>query len=329
MAIPLIIGGLVALAGTGLGAGAMLSAKEKSDEAKEIYKNKNELQQATGDKLEQQQEKTKKSSESLGLLKLNLQKNEIAEFLIIYERLAKLNIKGFNDSAIKFDFTPEEIKSMQRVVMNASEVLGAGVQSLTGGALAGAGVYSSVMALGTASTTTAISSLSGVAATNATMAWLGGGSLATGGMGMAGGAMALGGFVAGPAILIMGAIADSKAEKALTEAHEFAADVDIACEKMKSQAVLLGSIAVRCNEFSTVLTELKQRLIPKLAECKVILDNYNNNLSESQEKVFHTTFLLAKTLKDVMNISVVKDDGKLNPKGINIGNALAKGNVNV
>ena len=59
---------------------------------------------------------------------------------------------------------------------------------------------------GTASTGTAISSLSGVAATNAATAWLGGGALAAGGGGMAAGTVVLttipivGGVVAASAI---------------------------------------------------------------------------------------------------------------------------------
>lgn len=53
---------------------------------------------------------------------------------------------------------------------------------------------SGAAALGTASTGTAISSLSGAAAQSATLAWWGGGSLASGGLGMAGGAAALTGI---------------------------------------------------------------------------------------------------------------------------------------
>ena len=50
------------------------------------------------------------------------------------------------------------------------------------------------MALGTASTGTAIASLSGAAATNAALAWLGGGTVAAGGAGVAGGSFILGLF---------------------------------------------------------------------------------------------------------------------------------------
>ena len=58
--------------------------------------------------------------------------------------------------------------------------------------------------LATASTGAAISGLSGAAATNATLAWLGGGALSAGGFGIAGGTLALGGIVLGPALAIGG-----------------------------------------------------------------------------------------------------------------------------
>ncbi|MOA59596.1 hypothetical protein D3C78_1842590 [compost metagenome] len=57
-----------------------------------------------------------------------------------------------------------------------------------------------VTALGSASTGAAIAGLSGVAATNATLAWFGGGALAAGGAGMAGGAVVLGGLFAIPLV---------------------------------------------------------------------------------------------------------------------------------
>ena len=75
-----------------------------------------------------------------------------------------------------------------------------------GGSLAAFGAYSAATTFATASTGTAIASLSGAAASNATLAFFGGGSLAAGGLGMAGGAAVLGGLVAGPALLVMGII---------------------------------------------------------------------------------------------------------------------------
>lgn len=77
---------------------------------------------------------------------------------------------------------------------------------ISAGATLGAGAayatFSSAAFLGTASTGTAISALSGAAATKATLALLGGGSLAAGGSGIAGGTMLLSGIVAAPALIV-------------------------------------------------------------------------------------------------------------------------------
>lgn len=60
-----------------------------------------------------------------------------------------------------------------------------------------AGTYATVGAVGTASTGTALSTLHGAVATKATMAAIGGGSLATGGLGIVGGACVLGAVFVG------------------------------------------------------------------------------------------------------------------------------------
>lgn len=96
-----------------------------------------------------------------------------------------------------------EIAGSMGAIFASSAVGGA-----AGGAAVGAGAafatYSAVAAMATSSTGTAISSLAGVAASNATLAALGGGSLAAGGLGMAGGTAVLGTIVAAPAILAAG-----------------------------------------------------------------------------------------------------------------------------
>jgi transcriptional regulator with XRE-family HTH domain len=74
-----------------------------------------------------------------------------------------------------------------------------------GAAVGGAAAYTTfvtAVAVGSASTGTAIAGLSGVAATNAALALLGGGTLAAGGAGVAGGAALLAGIVAAPALLL-------------------------------------------------------------------------------------------------------------------------------
>lgn len=312
MPIPFILGGLALAAGV-LGAGAHLSAKDTKEKAQRIYEDSNDKQNDVGRLLERETKRTKEVSEDLGLVKLNIQKQEIAKFLNLYKKLQTLNLKEFNQESIKFNFTVEQIRSMEKISMTASEILGAGVSSLASGALAGAGVYSAVMTLGAASTGTAIAGLSGVAATNATLAWLGGGSLAVGGGGMALGTYVLGGLVAGPAILVSGIFADNKAEKALTEAQEFEAQVDIACEQMETQISTLKAIQVRCGEFKTVFNELRNRLNPQLTKLESVVNELGNGStpSENQLQTIHLTFLLAKTLKDVLDLNILDKQGEL------------------
>jgi membrane protein implicated in regulation of membrane protease activity len=76
---------------------------------------------------------------------------------------------------------------------------GIGIGASSGGALS-VGSWALVASLGSASTGTAISTLAGAAASNATLAWFGGGAIAAGGAGMSGGSVVLGLFATVPVI---------------------------------------------------------------------------------------------------------------------------------
>lgn len=82
----------------------------------------------------------------------------------------------------------------------------AGSAGIAGGTIAGTATASLVAAFGTCSTGTAISSLSGAAATNATLAWLGGGATSAGGGGVVAGSIVLGGIVVVAAIAVSCAV---------------------------------------------------------------------------------------------------------------------------
>jgi len=77
-----------------------------------------------------------------------------------------------------------------------------GVIAGSASTIAFAGTMTLVAALGTASTGTAISTLSGAAATSASFAWLGGGSVATGGGGAAFGSIVLSGGVVAVGLVV-------------------------------------------------------------------------------------------------------------------------------
>lgn len=102
----------------------------------------------------------------------------------------KTNRKQFTDSC---EFANRELHEARKAAAGAGAGLAAGTSVAFMAPTAAMWIATT---FGTASTGTAISALSGAAATNAALAWLGGGTLAAGGGGMAGGTAFL--ALAGP-----------------------------------------------------------------------------------------------------------------------------------
>lgn len=192
------------------------SAKRKYDEERAVF--------------DEQNEQTNKSLTSLGEFQLQVG-NDFKEFRTIAEKLlVKLNQSNSKD--LEIDFPQHKLDEIDGLALSTtaymSKVAGAGAA----GAAAAYAVYGGVMAMAAASTGTPIAALSGAAAYNATMAAIGGGSLAAGGFGMAGGAMVLGGVVAAPIMAIAGWAFASHAEEALSDARKTRSEVNEVVGKM-------------------------------------------------------------------------------------------------
>lgn len=125
---------------------------------------------------------------------------------------------------------------------------------------AAAGVPTAAMGFaamfGTASTGASISGLSGVAATNASLAWLGGGSLATGGGGMAAGQLLIVSTTGAVGVLALGLGALVVGEKAKTQAAGFCAQVAEAIARLEAQRRFARRIVARIDEVSRVLAQV-------------------------------------------------------------------------
>lgn len=293
MALPFILWGAAALlAGTGVvkGVGAM----SDFDDAKRIGRDAEDKYQNTEASLQYARDKTNSEFEKLGKIKMMIFNHQIKHLVeaIRKSKNASSKLAGFEQS-----ISTEELKEMERLVMASLEIekgLGAGAAT---GALAAWGAYGGVMALGTASTGAAIGGLSGVAATNATLAWLGGGALSAGGFGMAGGALALGGIVLGPALAVGGFMMASRAEEALTKAREYEANVDIAVAEMKKMNIVLEALQSNAKEMQSTLTQLAQRF-------DAIKVNDDSNLP-----AFEQMIIVGKGIKSVLDTAIMEKDG--------------------
>lgn len=110
---------------------------------------------------------------------------------------------------------------------------------------------------GTAATGTAISALTGVAASNAALAWLGGGAIAIGGGGMAAGSALL--AMAGPiGIIVGGGIAAGGVFKARSRNNKIAEEINKQCDDIEK----------KCRKIENCLNRIKSTTASINAECK-------------------------------------------------------------
>lgn len=166
-----------------------------------------------GDRLKEVAEEMKESAVSLfGLRQESSQEiiQECESYLSSLASAPKELDQSVSELKTEFEDFQREIREFENEAESVEKVSGS---TAGAGAAAGAGVAamgpSAAMAFattfGTASTGTAISSLSGAAATNAALAWIGGGAASAGGGGMAMGSTIL--SLSGPVGWTIGGVA--------------------------------------------------------------------------------------------------------------------------
>ena len=204
MPLPLLFIGVAAATGT-FGVGSTIKAGIDASKAKAINKNANEIVQDSTDWLNAQRLACGRSLTQLGEVKMYVLNSTVTEFLDTFQKIKNVDFKDTEglQELHKLHVDENTFTEMRSLVNFAGSLAGGTVAGTAGGALVAFGAYGAAQALAVASTGTAIATLSGAAATNATLAFFGGGSLAAGGLGMAGGAAVLGGLVAGPALAVM------------------------------------------------------------------------------------------------------------------------------
>lgn len=159
-------------------------------------------------------------------------------------------------SAHQFDDTLYQITRYTSGVTNSESSGVVLMQGSTIGGLAAVGSWSLVTMLGSASTGAAISGLYGAAATNATLAWFGGGALAAGGGGVAAGAMTLGAIVAAPLVAFTVYKTHSKA----SEVEQQISDINYERELTRDNDERITTSLTLCTAQLQQLTQAYDRL---------------------------------------------------------------------
>lgn len=190
MPLPLLIPigiGVAALVASG---GLTLNAQGKIKKAKAEHAQSYQAYKAKYDDLTRYKTETDKFLGELGRSRANAMQS-VRDAIDFIRRAKLVNPNIISDAEVSIP----DLEKLDQAYGNILKTLGGTGASAAGGAGVGAltalGAYGAVAAWGVASTGTAIDTLSGAAGSSATPAWLGGGALAAGGLGIAGGTAVL------------------------------------------------------------------------------------------------------------------------------------------
>ena len=295
MPLPLIIG-IGAIVASALGGGVMIiDASARIKNAKKQYDRRRKKYKGAEQRYENRRKEANARFNAFGKRRLEA----LTTLGRSVDFLKKAKIRD-RDLEQRLKITPQQLARWESASIQATEVLGGLYSSGAVGVSTAAGVYGLVSTLGTASTGTAIGTLSGAAAKSATLAWLGGGSLAAGGGGVAAGTIVFGGLIAGPAVLAVGVFAESKAEKVETEVAEKIAEMDVAEVQIGQQLSVIKIVLDRVDEVYKATDKVDKAL-------QKLLDKGDPTDLEDVYNVAQT----ATSLGELLDVTFVDKNGNI------------------
>lgn len=323
MPFPLIPVAIAVLAAGAFGIGKTVKAGIDIKKANRTNKDANSIIKNAKWRLNTSRLSSRDAIEKLGTQKLEILDKGINRFVKSFEQLRNIEIEnsiGLQELS-KFKMDKQSFAELKEMGDFATSVLGGMSVGTLGGAITAFGAWGAAGQLAAASTGTLIANLSGAAATNATLAFFGGGSLAAGGLGIAGGTMVLGGIVAGPALAIMGLIVGAKAsaekEKALTNL----AVARKTAEELNTASDVCIAIRKRCYLFIELLERLTNMFNPLLDKMEAAIKDHGTDYSLfniEEKKAVAGALSLAGTIKAVIDTPILNKDGKLTDESAKI-----------
>lgn len=295
--------------------------EELLEEAQSVYSN-------AEDEFNTQKDRTSKSLETLGKVKVEAWSKDINGFLGSFGNFQNIEmIYHENDKKIHFvgeNETPDKmLVNMQMASMTAQEIAKTGALAIGTGALVGIASYGGAMMFAHASTGTAIAALHGAAKTNATLAWFGGGSKALGGLGVKGGKFVLGGIAVLSVLAVAGLITAVKAKERLAEAKETNAQAKKAAKDLEVMTEAMSGIETISNNYTSFVNSLSEKFQKLLSEMDRIAKDYPtsagekidfNRLSDVEQKTLHISWLLAQVYYQALSMPILSEDGEIHPK---------------
>lgn len=328
MPLPLLFIGIAAATGLA-GAGKTVKAVVDNTNANKINTAANEGVDNARKRLEQQRGAVAQSLEKLGEEKLQILAGTVTSFVSAFEKIKNIDFTSSVglEELEKLHIDQKDFEELKELGNFAIQVAGGVTAGAAGGALTAIGAYGAAQTFAAASTGTAIASLSGAAATNATLAFFGGGSLAAGGLGMAGGMMVLGGLVAGPALLVMGLITGAKSQEKLDQALINKAQAEEIMEALHVASDQCSAIRRRAYLVYSLLAHLDTYLLPLVWQMEDIIAKEGTDYrtySPESKKVIMAAASNAGSVKAVLDVPILTDDGSLTEQSGEIVDKIGK-----
>lgn len=308
--VPVLIGlGAAAAGAYGIKKGS--EAKDDFNKADRIQREAQQKLEEADESLEEMRQRTNERLTALGKARLAVIDQCYKPFKTVTAGIKNIEFSHISELA-EIDVESSLLELDKMSVSLAEIVAGVGTAGASG-ALTALAAYGGTQMLAAASTGTAISTLSGAAATNATLAWLGGGSLAAGGFGMAGGMVVLGGVVAGPILAVGGAILAANAEAAINDARSNLAKAQAIYNEKMIAAKTTRAIGNAANAISGLLEQLSGiavELIARVEAIRLKKDDFRN-FTQEEKATLANTFLCMGGIAALVKAPLIKENGAL------------------
>lgn len=292
------------------------AAKEKKEEA-------DRLMAETNDKIEKIRYLANNRLETFGRARCEMLGTTIGRFIKIVESLNNSVKEKIYELSSTLSISEPEFQELESIEMNSSNFLAVATTggSMAAAALAGvpAAVNASVAALCSASTGIAIKELSGAAARQATLAWLGGGSLASGGGGVAMGATVLTGITwAATGVMALASVAVVAGQiysQKHTDAEKYLAEVKVWSAKSMAAGEIMQGVVMRSDELLSVTSRLEGRIIPVLDDLELLIPTFDPN-NKNHATVFQRAAILVKSMSELAQTPLLDNEGNLNEQSL-------------
>ena len=268
-------------------------------------------------------EKSQESMVEFGHIKLYVLESSVRRFVDVFEKIHNIDLENSVglDELSKYHIDKQSLLELRMMSVLAVESLGEVPVAASAGALLTFGAYGATMTFANAAEGTAIATLSGMAAKNATLAFLGGGDITVGGGGMFLGTIALAGLVTGPSLFVLSIASNAyNARNAYVHTTSIESALDDlakardAAEQLSVIEKACDKIAWHTSKFSRLLRELDAVFVTLISQLEFIVSARGTDYaqySEYEQKRVAMVVSLAGAIKRILDTPILNEDGGL------------------